>query len=401
MSWFRIDDEWSDSAKVDMMSDAAIRLWSICGTWCCKKRNLHLDGFVPRAALATITKRRWTDEVLEGLILELVEVSKLGGLHEHGLWEPREGGWRFHDWDRYKPKDSDEPIMTPSEAGSLGGRRSAESRKAANGTAQPQKRRSNSEATPKQPERFETASTEAPHRSNPEALEAPDPDPDPVPDQKSAASEARVDTREAAAAAPESRQRPRGQTQAQPSALPPSASDQGQPATHAAPPVPETRPGAFSAPSPRVARAACDLSTVPLNELATVCRENPRNAEFMPVASLDAVQQIHSAWCAAVGRTVRPLGTLTPRNRQLWSILTALESYSLPDILRACEQASKDDWCRGRKPNRDGTPGRPHGIEDMSPTVLRELLDAADSTQVRTSPAVARLIAEMAQRNAS
>ena len=85
MSWFRVDDKWADSAKVDAISDVAARLWAICGTWCSKKENRKLDGFVPRAALATITKRRWTEDVLEEAIRDLVETSRVDGLYEFGL----------------------------------------------------------------------------------------------------------------------------------------------------------------------------------------------------------------------------------------------------------------------------------------------------------------------------
>lgn len=183
MSWFRVDDMWADSPKVDSISDVAARLWTICGTWCSKKENLKLNGFVPRAALQTITKRRWSDEVIELAVVDLVETSKLGGFYESGLWEPVEGGWLFHDWDEYKPRDSDEPELTPQESGRIGGLKSAEVRREKSGTAVPVNAR-NRTKTEGSPKAFDEGPTEGPSvkplRRVTEATEAPDPDPVPI-----------------------------------------------------------------------------------------------------------------------------------------------------------------------------------------------------------------------------
>ncbi len=192
MTWLKIDDAFEDHAKVAPLSDAAHRLWMRAACWCKKPQNLHTNGFVPLALLPTIA--RLPLRKAKKLAQELVD-AKGGGIFQQGLWEAEEGGWRFHDWAKYQPDEGPPPSeSTPvakSEAGRLGGLRSAEVRRAKNGTAQPKQTEAPPRSSPKQtpeappkhtsnqdPKQGPKQTSEA-GRSTPEA---PDPVPDPDPD---------------------------------------------------------------------------------------------------------------------------------------------------------------------------------------------------------------------------
>lgn len=357
MSWFRIDDEWADSPKVDAVSDVAARLWAMCGTWVSKRKHRHLDGFVPRAALATITKRRWSDDVLEAAIVDLVETSKVDGLYEFGLWETREGGWRFHDWEKYKPKDSDDEPLSTTEAASVGGQASAAARREKYGSAQPKK-----------PSKMQTIPERSPNvgkpfdvrsgRTSPERLEPPDPDPDPS--QRDPAK-AVADVQDLT-----------GSTR---SRVPREAED----------PV-----------NVRRKRVRTEWSELSIRDLAIRCREDPCTAAMAGPENRPEVLQVQRAWCEAVGLPIRSLGSLSAKNGALQAILAALEAHSLDEVLRACDQAKRDDWARGIQRNRDGTDGKKCRLEWMSLNVIRRLLDEADAARPSSgSAAVAKMLAQV------
>jgi len=408
MSWFRVDDKWADSAKVDAISDVAARLWAICGTWASKKENRKLDGFIPRAALATITKRRWSADVLELAIQDLVETSKLGGVYAAGLWEPVDGGWKFHDWDEYKPRDSDEPSLSPSEAASIAGQASAVARKARDGSAQPVKPGKSPNGSRTVLERqnpFDDAfgRTEASNGSR--TLEPPDPDPDPDPEDLN----------------PEVGSKDLTATQRNPPPPPPSTtrvrseigtpnagtqSGQGQPSEpkveHSDTPTPKHPSAGNVAPlETRRVRATDDLMSCPIGELAKRCRENQHDAGFAPVGERPELVKFNAAWSTAVGLSTRSLGTYSDRNRPLLALLDAFAITSEADMARVAEQAARDDWCTGRKGSERDT-ARKRDIGCLSPTVLRRLLDAADEQRpTAINPRVAAWLAEEDARKAA
>lgn len=173
MSWLRIDDVFEDHAKVAPLSDAAHRLWMRAACWCKKAQNLHTNGFVPEVMLPTIA--RLPAPKARRLAQELV-AAKGGGIFEHGLWEPKDGGWQFHDWAAYQPPEGP-PAKSKSESGRIGGIRSAQVRKERNGTAQPPKQ--NAEAS-------ESASEADTFEPDPEATSkhSEAPGPGPVPGEK-------------------------------------------------------------------------------------------------------------------------------------------------------------------------------------------------------------------------
>jgi hypothetical protein len=181
--WTKLDDGSNESAKLDGLSDAAFRCWSMVLIESRKKKNIWRAGFIPAGELVSITRSKWKPKRLAELAAELVE-AKEGGKSGQGLWEPTEGGWKIHDWQQYGPDETKPRPLSPSELGQRGGRASADSRRAKQGTAVPvrAKNRPKSTAEPLRglltealPEPLRAICTEA----NTEAAEAPAPVPDP------------------------------------------------------------------------------------------------------------------------------------------------------------------------------------------------------------------------------
>jgi len=201
MSWGKIDDGFATHPKVAPLSAEALQLWIRCFCWCHLKVNEGLrpgvDGFVPRALLATIGAG--VIRKLEKLARELVD-ARAGGTFRFGLWEPVEGGWVFHDWKNYLRQcgaaelvpGPETPQRDRSEAGRIAGLASANARRARDGTAQPRSNdRPNDSRTTlvRPPERFPERLSNDVRPNDPErprtTFEPPDPDPDPREDLSS------------------------------------------------------------------------------------------------------------------------------------------------------------------------------------------------------------------------
>lgn len=93
MSWFKVDDAFSEHAKVDALAGdqaLAIACWALCGSACARRLT---DGLVTRVTLerALIS---WSSKD---------RARAAGALVRVGLWEVVDEGWRYHDWDRYQP----------------------------------------------------------------------------------------------------------------------------------------------------------------------------------------------------------------------------------------------------------------------------------------------------------
>lgn len=166
MSWFRIDDDFTAHPKVIALSDAALAMWMKCGCWAQRPQNQYLGGLIPAALLPEIAKL--PAKKARDLAKELVEANA-GGTKEFGLWEVRENGWQFHDWDDYQPRET----LTRAEAASLAGKKSAAVRRERNGTAQP----SSNRTPPNDSQTFEERSTEQPSTNDSRTSRTPDPDP--------------------------------------------------------------------------------------------------------------------------------------------------------------------------------------------------------------------------------
>jgi hypothetical protein len=78
MPYFPVDDQAAFHPKFIAAGNAAIGVWTRCGSWC--KQHVS-GGFVPAAIAFSIGGSR--------------DVQKLVVV---GLWEKVEGGYQFHDW---------------------------------------------------------------------------------------------------------------------------------------------------------------------------------------------------------------------------------------------------------------------------------------------------------------
>jgi hypothetical protein len=101
VTWFKVDDNFSDHPKVEDLPDAAVAMWTRGGSWSAR----HLtDGFVPERKA-----RKLCDDPDRGL----------KALIDAGLWESVPDGYRFHDWSDYQPTREEE--MAARRASSIGG----------------------------------------------------------------------------------------------------------------------------------------------------------------------------------------------------------------------------------------------------------------------------------------
>jgi hypothetical protein len=92
VTWFRVDDSFSDHAKVVSLLERrnglrAVGLWTLCGSWSSKHER---DGFVPSA----MVKRHGATMAEASLLVEV------------GLWHDVDGGYQFHGWDERNPLKS-------------------------------------------------------------------------------------------------------------------------------------------------------------------------------------------------------------------------------------------------------------------------------------------------------
>lgn len=101
MSWFKIDDSLPDHPKVEKLEhdhrthQRALAAWTVLGASCARRGN---GGIVSRELLAKALSS-WPARERELAAEALIAV---------GLWEPVDGGWRFHDWTVYQPSAQEE-----------------------------------------------------------------------------------------------------------------------------------------------------------------------------------------------------------------------------------------------------------------------------------------------------
>lgn len=101
MTWFKVDDNFTDHPKTEDLPDAAVAMWTRGGSWSAR----HLtDGFVPER------KARKLCDDPDGALKALLD---------SGLWELADGGFQFHDWSDYQPTREEE--MASRKANSMGG----------------------------------------------------------------------------------------------------------------------------------------------------------------------------------------------------------------------------------------------------------------------------------------
>lgn len=90
--WFKVDDSFWSHPKVIAAGNAAIGLWTRCGSWCAEHKT---DGLIPEA----FAKQVGTPGQIRKLVVA-------------GLWEPVDNspgsvdgacGYLMHDWPDYQP----------------------------------------------------------------------------------------------------------------------------------------------------------------------------------------------------------------------------------------------------------------------------------------------------------
>lgn len=79
MTWFKVDDGAWGHPKFERVSDKAIALWLMAGSWSCRYLT---DGHVPSGKLS----------LLRG------DADTASELVSAGLWKPAKDGFVFHDW---------------------------------------------------------------------------------------------------------------------------------------------------------------------------------------------------------------------------------------------------------------------------------------------------------------
>jgi hypothetical protein len=84
MTWFKVDDGFWSHEKVIELSPSAGWLWTRAGSYCAHQLT---DGAVKRSVLVLLGSSSHVAN-------ELVEA---------GLWDAVDGGYAFHDWDKYQP----------------------------------------------------------------------------------------------------------------------------------------------------------------------------------------------------------------------------------------------------------------------------------------------------------
>lgn len=83
MPWFKVDDGFHSHPKVLRAGNAAVGLWTRCGSWCSDQLT---DGFVPDEIARMYGTRK-----------------EVATLLDVGLWFRVDGGYVMHDFGDYNP----------------------------------------------------------------------------------------------------------------------------------------------------------------------------------------------------------------------------------------------------------------------------------------------------------
>lgn len=84
MPWFKVDDQLHSHPKARRAGLSAMGLWTVAGSHC---MSYLTDGFVEAWFVESWPKGR---ELASRLV-------------EGGLWLVVEGGWQFHEWEKFQP----------------------------------------------------------------------------------------------------------------------------------------------------------------------------------------------------------------------------------------------------------------------------------------------------------
>jgi hypothetical protein len=105
MAYFTVDDQFAWHHKSVQAGNAAIGVWTRCGSWSAGQR---LDGHVPEDVARAVGKP-----------------AEIAALVRAGLWEPVEGGYRMHDYADHNTTAAQAIALSAKRAaaGRKGGRR--------------------------------------------------------------------------------------------------------------------------------------------------------------------------------------------------------------------------------------------------------------------------------------
>lgn len=83
MPWFKVDDTLAHHAKIMAAGNAAVGLWVRAGAWSMQQLT---DGFVPTHVARVLGTR-----------------AEANRLCDAGLWQEKDDGYLFHEWDQRQP----------------------------------------------------------------------------------------------------------------------------------------------------------------------------------------------------------------------------------------------------------------------------------------------------------
>lgn len=83
MPWFKVDDTLPFHDKVIAAGNAAMGLWVRAGAWSMQQLT---DGWIPARIAHQLGTRREANRLCDA-----------------GLWEEKDGGYTFHEWNQRQP----------------------------------------------------------------------------------------------------------------------------------------------------------------------------------------------------------------------------------------------------------------------------------------------------------
>lgn len=83
MPWFKVDDNLALHAKVLAAGNGAMGLWVRAGAWSMQQLT---DGFVPNAIASTLGSKPEARRLVDA-----------------GLWDQKDDGYQFHEWEQRQP----------------------------------------------------------------------------------------------------------------------------------------------------------------------------------------------------------------------------------------------------------------------------------------------------------
>lgn len=368
MGWLRIDDGFENHEKVEQLSDAAHRLWFRAACWARQRRNAVTNGFVPARVVTELCGgSRGKARALAAELVNARGEPCFG--HEFGLWETADGGWQFHDWHDYQPKEDErrqDVRRVKAAAGRAGGKRSAEARRASFGTAQP--KRPEARAS-KQPEADVEAEPEAYASKQTKQPRSPLPPPDP---NRSATAD--LSRSRSSGGSSESR----------------SEADDARPgAASADAPGPDcgraTRHNARP-PGPRPLSLEQALA-LPVNDRAKWLIHDPMLWSYTEPHQWPELREVAETLARAAGQ--RPPRLAAQRDRGVETLVGHYASdFPQDELLRAAAIVGACDWWQeGRK-----------GLSSFTAEVIRRGLADDPHYEAETNPAVRRAL-EVANRS--